>query len=139
MSATTLKLLLLFVGCLMLGIVLFWGKSIWEDYARLKELEIQFTASKEATTETVEKVNTQVAERQRVEIVVSDRRAVLDRGFEELKREDQTVADWAATPIPQRLRELDAAQAIDRASGTGDGRAGDDRTAPSRRASTNSR
>lgn len=135
----TLRMILLVIVFILVGMTIFWGLHMWNDYQRLQTLEEQVKASTQATTETVEKVNTQVAERQRVEIVVSDRRAVLDRGFEELKREDQTIADWAATPIPKRLRELDAAEAIDRTPGAGDGREGDDRATPRRRADQDSR
>lgn len=136
---TTLRMILLVIVFALVGMTIFWAFHIWGDYQRLQTLEQQVKASTQATNETVEKVNTQVAERQRVEIVVSDRRAVLERGFEELKREDQTVADWAATPIPKRLRELDAAEAIDRTPGAGDGREGDDRAASRRRPTQESR
>lgn len=135
----TLRMILLVIVFALVGSTVFWAVQMWNDYLRLQRLEEQVKASNQATTETVEKVNTQVAERQRVEIVVSDRRAVLDRGFEELKREDQTVADWAATPIPKRLRELDAAEAIDRTPGAGDGREGDDRATSRRRPAQESR
>ena len=131
MSAT-LRLILIVIIFVLVGIVLFWIKYAYDDYDRLKTMEKQFEASTKATTETVGQLNTQTAEKQRVEIVVSDRRAVLDRSFEDLKREDQTVADWAATPIPQRVRDIDS-ENLDRASDPGVGREDHDRATPNRR------
>lgn len=58
----------------------------------------------------------------RTEVIVRDTRADYQRSYEDAKR-DPTVAEFAATPIPPRLRELARArrEARERSGGDGDG------------------
>lgn len=69
-------------------------------------------------------------ETQRVEITVTDARSAYQRGYQDAKREDPSIADWAAQPVPQRLRDLarERRLARERLGCSGDGCGDDDRT-----------
>lgn len=130
---STLKLALILIVSLMVGIILFWLWNSWRELERLKTAEQQWKASSQATTQTITAVSEKTEEKQKVEFIITDRRAASDRRFEEVKREDQTAADWAATPIPDSVRGIDAAETIDGTPSAGSGGAGADRAAPGRR------
>ena len=114
-----LVLLIIVVIALFVGGVLV--KRHFNEFNDLKDFKASAKPDIEATQAIVPSLEVQQAAGTAQETSVGARRARLDRSFQEIQREDQTVAAWAATPIPQRLRDADA-EAVDSAPGNGDGR-----------------
>jgi hypothetical protein len=134
----TVRMIVGLAACIVFGILLFLLWRAWGDYQRLLTFEQQALASDTATTATVAEVTEKVEEKQKVEFIITDRRAASDRRFEEVKREDQTAAEWAATPIPDSVRNIDASQ-TDGTPGIGVGSEGADRASRSRGSNKESR
>jgi hypothetical protein len=85
----------------------------WGDYQALKAYKDNADSTANVTSETTGALSQATTETQRVEVVVTQQRSQRDQAFEELKRNDQTVNDWASQPIPQQLRDIDSS-ALDR-------------------------
>lgn len=130
---STLRLALFVIGGILLGLAVWIMYDGWKELERLKTAEQQWKASSESTSQVLQTSATQVEEKQKVEFIITDRRAASDRRFLEVQREDQTAADWAATPIPDSVRSIDADPTGDGTPGVGGGGAGTDGTTPSRR------
>ena len=104
-----IKLILSLVVAAALGVAFVVGYNTWNDYQRLKDYEKKNQAIDAGTTAGIKEMGEQQGAQAAQEAAVYDYRGRSDRRYEELKREDQTVAGWAATRIPQRLLDEERA------------------------------
>ena len=129
---STLRMILIGIVMILVGIICYYVLDSWKELERLRTEEQQWKASSQSTSQVLETATTQTEEKQKVEFIITDRRAASDRRFLEVQREDQTAADWAATPIPDSVRSIDADPTGDGTPGVGGGSEGADRGARGR-------
>jgi hypothetical protein len=100
--------LLAFVLTLAVAFGVIYKRAI--EHAR--DLELQVSSLKVERDTAINRglfLDQAFTEKLRTEGALRDLRAQRSRQFEDLKNEDQAVADWAAQPIPQRVRDIDRA------------------------------
>ena len=134
MNTLAAKLIAGLVISILLVLAGLQAKRMWDEYQELKDFKSTVEAQAEAASSHLTALDQQISGRQTVEIKVLDNRATSERAIEELKRNDQDVANWSAQLIPVKLRELDAAEAERRMADHSGGGESPDATSASRRA-----
>lgn len=121
------KLIAYIIGAALLIAGLFFGyrtvKGHFDEFAELKSFKESAQQVSQGTEGAIAATEAKVAEVNKVEVVINDRRSEAERDFEGLKNENASVAAWAAMPIPAELREQERARraAIDGPANAGAG------------------
>lgn len=92
-------------------------RATYAERARLAEEVTGLKATATTTTAVAAAFDAKLTEATEQETAVGDRRGRLDRKYEVLKREDQTVAVWDPGRVPVVLRDADKAEPVDGPAG----------------------
>lgn len=108
--AEAAKLVLAILIAVALGFGLYKVKSAYDELVELRAENTDLKAVATGTSAGIAAADRGREAEAEQETVTSDRRGRLDRKYEELDREDPTVAAWGPVPIPVVLRDADAAE-----------------------------
>lgn len=86
--------------------LMLWGAwFLVNDYLAMKKALAAKQGVENVTSTAIDAAGQATAEQAQVRVVIEDKRAAYERKFEDIKRENKIVREWADTPNPMFVRE----------------------------------